>query len=62
MKTLDKLQQEYQTDVAGFGNKLRIEYPKVWKKVKKDWDQIFSEVPITCDVTISIKDYGTSGD
>lgn len=62
IKTLEKLQQEYQTDVAGFGNKLRIEYPKVWKKVKKDWDQLFSEVPITCDVTISIKDYGTLGD
>ncbi|MET4560367.1 spore germination protein [Lysinibacillus parviboronicapiens] len=59
--TLDKIQKEYQVDVSGFGNRLRIEYPKVWKRVKKDWDQIFSEVPIKCKVKLTIKDYGTSG-
>ncbi|MCL1695100.1 Ger(x)C family spore germination protein [Lysinibacillus sp. BPa_S21] len=59
---LDKIQHEYQTDVSGFGTRLRIEYPKVWEKVKKDWDQIFSGVPIQCEVNITIKDYGTSGE
>ncbi|MFJ7184324.1 Ger(x)C family spore germination protein [Lysinibacillus xylanilyticus] len=59
---LEKIQHEYQTDVSEFGTRLRIEYPKVWKKVKKDWDQIFSEVPIQCEVKITIKDYGTSGE
>ena len=62
MKTSEKLQQEYQTDVAGFGNKLRIKYPKEWEKIKKDWDKIFSEAAIKCEVSITIKDYGTSGD
>ncbi|WP_144789291.1 Ger(x)C family spore germination protein [Lysinibacillus fusiformis] len=62
MKTSEKLQQEYQTDVSGFGNKLRIKYPKEWEKIKKEWDEIFSEVPIKCEVNVSIKDYGTSGD
>jgi len=61
-KALDKTQHEFQTDVSGFGNKLRIDYPKVWQKRKKEWDQTFSEVPITCEVKVSIKDYGTSGD
>jgi len=61
-KALDKTQHEFQTDVSGFGNKLRIDYPKVWQKRKKEWDQTFSEVPITCEVNVSIKDYGTSGD
>jgi len=59
---LEKIQEEYQTDVSEFGTRLRIEYPKVWKKVKKDWDQTFSEVPIQCEVKITIKDYGTSGE
>lgn len=59
---LDKIQHEYQTDVSEFGTRLRIEYPKVWEKVKKDWDQTFSEVPIQCEVKITIKDYGTSGE
>ncbi|WP_098747279.1 Ger(x)C family spore germination protein [Paenibacillus sp. EZ-K15] len=57
---LDKIQHEYRTDVAGFGNKLRIKYPHVWKNAKKDWDQTFSEVPIKYEVKITIKDYGTS--
>jgi spore germination protein len=61
-KVLEKTQHEFQTDVAGFGNKIRIDYPKVWRKIKKDWDQTFSEVPITCEVNVTIKDYGTSGD
>ena len=58
---LKKMQKEYQVDVAGFGNRLRIEHPKVWKKVKKDWDQRFSEATINYDVKLTINDYGTSG-
>ncbi|MCR8869555.1 Ger(x)C family spore germination protein [Peribacillus frigoritolerans] len=58
---VEKMQKEYQVDVAGFGNRLRIENPKVWKKVKKDWDQTFSETPINYHVKLTIKDYGTSG-
>lgn len=57
---LNKLQHEYKTDVAGFGNQLRIKYPRIWKTAKTDWDQIFSEVPIKSEVKITIKDYGTS--
>ncbi|MGM0878632.1 MAG: Ger(x)C family spore germination protein [Bacillota bacterium] len=57
---VEKMQEEYQVDVAGFGNRLRIEHPKVWEKVKKDWDQTFSEVPIKYNVKLSIKEYGES--
>lgn len=60
--TLKKTQKEYQVDVAGFGNRLRIEYPKVWEKVKKDWDKTFSEIPIKYSVKLTIKDYGAEGD
>ncbi|MGG0240518.1 Ger(x)C family spore germination protein [Bacillus rhizoplanae] len=59
--TLKKIQKEYQVDVAGFGNRLRIEYPKTWEKVKKDWDKTFSEVPIKYSVKLTIKDYGAKG-
>ncbi|WP_139488821.1 Ger(x)C family spore germination protein [Brevibacillus dissolubilis] len=56
-----KMQNEYITDVAGFGNQLRIEHPKLWEKVKADWDQIFSKVPIKYNVKLTITDYGTLG-
>ncbi|WP_144553207.1 Ger(x)C family spore germination protein [Peribacillus simplex] len=58
---VEKMQKEYQVDVAGFGNRLRIEKPKVWQKVKKDWDQTFSEALINYNIKLTIKDYGTSG-
>ncbi|MGG1369553.1 Ger(x)C family spore germination protein [Priestia megaterium] len=56
-----KMQKEYKVDVAGFGNRLRITHPRVWRRVKENWDQTFSEVPINYDVKLTIKDYGTSG-
>jgi len=56
-----KMQKEYKVDVAGFGNRLRITHPRVWMRVKENWDQTFSEVPINYDVKLAIKDYGTSG-
>lgn len=58
---LAEAQEEYQMDVFGFGNKLRIEHPKLWKKVKEDWDKTFSEVPVNLNVNITIKEFGTSG-
>jgi spore germination protein len=58
---LAEAQEEYQMDVFGFGNKLRIEHPKLWKKVKEDWDKTFSEVPVNIKVKINIKEFGTSG-
>ena len=60
-QTLKKMQKEYKTDVAGFGNTLRIKYPKVWKKVEKDWDKTFSKIPIKYSVKLTIQDYGTEG-
>ncbi len=58
---VQKMQEDYEVDVAGFGNELRIKYPKVWRKVKKDWDQTFSKIPIKYNVEIRITDYGAIG-
>ncbi len=58
---LAKAQEEYRMDVFGFGNRLRIEHPKLWNKVKEDWDQAFSDVPVNVTVELIIKEFGTSG-
>lgn len=58
---LEKMQTKYKVDVAGFGNQLRIKQPRAWMRVKENWDQTFSEVPIDYDVKLTIKDYGASG-
>lgn len=56
---LNKIQKEYKTDVVGFGTRLSIKHPKVWKKVKEDWDEEFSRVHITYDVKVKITETGT---
>lgn len=56
----EKIQKEYQVDIAGFSNQLRIKNPRTWEKVKKDWDRTFSKVPIKYHVNVTIEDYGAS--
>lgn len=58
-KALEKTQKEFKVDVAGFGKQLSIKYPKVWQKVKNDWDQLFSKVPIEVRIKIYIRQFGT---
>lgn len=58
---IKKLQSEYNVEVAGFGERLRITHPKVWKKVKNDWDEVFSRrANVEFKVKLKITDYGSS--
>lgn len=58
---VEKMQHELHADVGGFGKSLRIQHPEVWKKVKDDWDNTFSGLPVTYEVKLDIEDYGASG-
>lgn len=60
-KVLEKTQGEYKMDVLGFGRRLQISYPKEWNKVKNNWDETFSEIPVKFIIDVSIKEMGTSG-
>jgi len=60
--TINKLQQKYKVDVAGFGKRLRITHPQVWKRVKDDWDEIFSRSKVTYSIDLKITDYGSSAE
>ncbi|BBH22364.1 germination protein [Paenibacillus baekrokdamisoli] len=60
-RALTKTQKKFKVDVVGFGKKLSIKYPKTWKKVKKDWDESFSEIPIEVKVKTEIQEFGTRG-
>lgn len=56
-----KLQNEFKTDIAGFGNAVRIQEPEKWNKLKNNWDESFSKAKIKYDVSITIRDYGMIG-
>lgn len=60
-QTLDKMQNDLGVDVGGFGNQLRIQHPRLWEKVKKDWDSYFRTIPVTTEVKVKISDYGMIG-
>jgi spore germination protein len=60
-ETLNKIQKELKVDIAGFGKKLNIKYPKVWEKVKDNWEEIFSDVQVNVKVETYVKDYGRQG-
>ncbi|WP_141501551.1 Ger(x)C family spore germination protein [Paenibacillus luteus] len=55
-----KMQSKYKVDVAGFGKNLSIQYPQKWKKIKGNWDEEFSRIPVTFEIKLTITDYGSS--
>ncbi|MDT9723321.1 Ger(x)C family spore germination protein [Paenibacillus sp. ClWae2A] len=59
-QVLYKLQHTYKVDVGDFAEIFRIKYPRKWKEIEKDWDKIFSTVPITYEVKINIINPGSS--
>ncbi|MFC3801205.1 Ger(x)C family spore germination protein [Cohnella sp. GCM10012308] len=60
MQTLiSKLQSDYKTDVAGFGRRLAIEHPSAWKKVKNEWDDIFSRSDVSIKYDVEVTNFGS---
>ncbi|WP_051272297.1 Ger(x)C family spore germination protein [Shimazuella kribbensis] len=60
-QTMNKLQKEYQVDVAGFGEQLRIHYPQEWNFLKKDWNKQFTNVSVKYEINIVIDNYMIEG-
>ncbi|GGG10427.1 germination protein BC [Paenibacillus albidus] len=58
--SLEKMQSKYKVEVSGFGDWLSIEKPHIWKKVKDNWDETFSHIPVTFDAKFTITDFGSS--
>ncbi|AIQ68923.1 Ger(x)C family spore germination protein [Paenibacillus graminis] len=56
---MQKMQSEYKVEVAGFGERLSVEEPQEWKKLKDHWDETFSRTPVTFDIKLTITDFGS---
>ncbi|HHV98521.1 MAG TPA: Ger(x)C family spore germination protein [Clostridiaceae bacterium] len=54
MMALEKTQKEYSSDIFGFGIYVRKYHAKYWKKVKKNWNDIFSKLPVDIQVDAKI--------
>ena len=58
MMVLKKTQQDYSSDIFGFGVEVHKYHPQYWKKVKKNWDDIFSTLPVELQVDAKIRRTG----
>ncbi|MBW7477067.1 Ger(x)C family spore germination protein [Paenibacillus oenotherae] len=58
-QAIKKMQQQYRVDAADFGSHVRIEHPRLWQSVKKDWDSVFSQSPIHYKVQLKITEFGS---
>jgi spore germination protein KC len=55
------LQTTYKTDNAGLGQSVYRKYPKLWKKIEKDWETMFPEVDVQFKVDANIYQIGVQG-
>jgi len=57
-KTLKKAQKDLGTDIFGFGEVIHRQYPKVWEKIKDDWDNEFEDLPVNITVNFKVSQLG----
>ncbi|WP_458413537.1 Ger(x)C family spore germination protein [Schinkia sp. CFF1] len=59
MATVEKVQQDFNSDIFGFGEWIHKENPEVWAKVKSEWFDIFPDVNVYVNSNIKIRRFGT---
>jgi len=57
-KVLKKTQEEYSSDIFGFGMHVHKYHPRYWKKAEDVWDKIFSRLPADIQVDAKIRRTG----
>lgn len=53
-----KVQDQYSTDIFGFGTAVKIKMPYIWKSIYHDWDSLFADLKVNVTSTIDIRDTG----
>lgn len=59
-ETLETIQQYYHTDIFGFGDVLHREDPKEWRKIKKNWSKVFTELRVKVEVHVTTQSLGST--
>lgn len=60
-ESITKVQNDYGLDIFGFGELLHRKHPTLWNSLKDDWDEHFSDVSITVEAEIKLKEIGLDG-
>ena len=59
---LDLAQNDYSSDIFGFGTQVHKYHPQYWKKVKNDWNEVFSRLPVEIKVDAKVRRTGVIKD
>lgn len=59
-KIIDKAQNDFDSDVLGFGKKIQKKAPNTWKKLEPNWDETFKSLKTNVNVDVSIISSSTS--
>jgi len=57
--TIKTVQQNFQSDIFGFGAAIHKQNPKEWKNLKENWDEVFAELPVNIKVDLRISHFGS---
>ncbi|MGM0879103.1 MAG: Ger(x)C family spore germination protein, partial [Bacillota bacterium] len=60
-QAINKVQEEFQSDIFGFGEVIHRTDPKAWKEIKNNWDQEFVDLPVNVKADVKIRRVGTVG-
>lgn len=58
-EAIGKMQKQYKVDIFGFGQAIHRTEPKLWKKIGKDWDAHFVDLPVNVNVDARVRRLGT---
>ena len=58
-ETIQVVQDDFQSDIFGFGAAIHQRNPKEWKKIQSQWDTEFSEIKTTVKAKVNIRHFGT---
>lgn len=59
MTTIKKVQNDYKSDIFGFGEAIHRADPAAWKQLKENWDEVFPKVDVSVNVHTEIRRIGT---
>lgn len=52
---IEKVQKEYESDIFGFGSKIKDEMPEEWRSIESDWNEVFSNLETEINVVVNIR-------
>ncbi len=55
---IQKVQDEYASDIFGFGESIKNKMPSTWRSISADWDDLFKELDVNVKSEVDIRSSG----